>query len=520
MVELFLSEPIRSGGGDDESVKKQISLLNKLESMIWSLLMSCGARSEARLWLCNSLSKIRFVTPRHQRELFVKILRSKPLKRALAAQVLQMMFEKYPRKTGYILAKRSHLLENFFKGNSKRILQWFSHFSSSGDLGHRRGAKALSQFAFVNRDICWDELEWKGKHGQSPAMVATKPHYFLDLDVQQTVENFLENVPEFWSSDEFSASLEDGEILFIDTRFFVDFFVDLMFKEDSKEAWEVVNEFLMEESFSSLCHHLLIILEERDFCVFLESLHKILNARIESVDFGNPSYWLEIILSKCGDSVPINQLFLINAVISQGRQLLRLVREEEDGAEKVKIKDIVVQICMCSYHPSSLASITKQCFKEKTIDTVKWLGLQSWTLHYILSEECRTRESWELLFIDNGISFRKSDNYEVLRHDGFLEGLESDLEERTSVGVRRKKKEKHRKKRRKNLDDDESYDNELLDLDMPKNRLSLQSRGDSWLLSTDAYSTLWSSVDLPEHLSRHCFSAWMKWFFARCRDEA
>ncbi|XP_057488459.1 uncharacterized protein LOC130774443 [Actinidia eriantha] len=356
----------------------------------------------------------------------------------------------------------------------------------------------------------------EGKHGQSPAMVATKPHYFLDLDVQQTVENFLENVPEFWSSDEFAASLEDGEILFIDTKFFVDLFVDLMFTEDSKEVWEVVNEFLMEESFSSLCHHLLIILEEQDFCFFLESLQKVLNSRIESVDFGNPSYWLEIILSKCGDSVPINQLFLINAVICQGRQLLRIVREVEDGAEKVKIKD-VVQICICLCHPSSLASITKQCFKAKTIDTVKWLGLQSWALHCRLSEECRTRESWESLFIDNGISFRKSDNYEVLHHDGFSEGLESDLDERASGGVRRKKKEKHRKKRRKNLD--ESYDNELLDLDMPKNRLSLQSRGGGWLLSTDAYSTSWDSVDLPEHLSKHCFSTWMKWVFARCRDE-
>lgn len=85
-------------------------------------------------------------------------------------------------------------------GNPKRIMQWFSNFANGGGLDHKKGAKALSQFAFVNRDICWEELEWKGKHGQSPAVVATKPHYFLDLDVQRTVENFLDNVPEFWSS--------------------------------------------------------------------------------------------------------------------------------------------------------------------------------------------------------------------------------------------------------------------------------------------------------------------------------
>ncbi|GFZ20035.1 hypothetical protein Acr_28g0007400 [Actinidia rufa] len=241
-------------------------------------------------------------------------------------------------------------------------------------------------------------------------MVATKPHYFLDLDVQQTVENFLENVPEFWSSDEFAASLEDGEILFIDTKFYVDLFVDLMFTEDSKEV--------------------------------------------------------------TGSPIPHKCSYMPRPPASAA-----CARGREDGVEKVKIKD-VVQICMCSCHPNSLASIAKQCFKAKTIDTVKWLGLQSWALHCRLSEECRTRESWESLFIDNGISFRKSDNYEVLHHDGFSEGLESDLDERASGGVRRKKKEKHRKKRRKNLDDDdESYDNELLDLDMPKKRLSLQSRG-------------------------------------------
>lgn len=94
-----------------------------------------------------------------------------------------------------------------------RILQWFSTFSIAGDSAHGKGAKALAQFAFVNRDICWEELEWNGKHGQSPAVVATKPHYFLDLDVERTVENFLENVPEFWSSEEFAESLKDGEIL-------------------------------------------------------------------------------------------------------------------------------------------------------------------------------------------------------------------------------------------------------------------------------------------------------------------
>ncbi|KAF7120613.1 hypothetical protein RHSIM_Rhsim13G0055500 [Rhododendron simsii] len=517
-LKLFCYEERETEGDERERTEEKVFLIRNSSLLGASL----SGRSEARLWLCNSISSMSSVTPRHQRDLFVKILRSKPLKRALAAQILQMIFEKLPRKAGSILAKRSHLLEDFFKGilivpllainagNPRRILQWFSSFAGSGNLGHRKGAKALSQFAFVNRDICWEELEWKGKHGQSPAVVATKPHYFLDLDVQQTVENFIENVPEFWSSNEFADSLEDGEILFVDTKFFLDFFVNLMYKEDAKEVWELINDFLMEESFSSLCHHLLIILEERDFCVFLESLRKVLNPRIESVDFGDLSCLLEIILSKCRDSASIDQLLILNAVVSQGRQILRLLHEEGDGDEKLKIEDIVAQVCMCSSHPSSLAPIMKECFQGKSIESVKLLGLQSWALQYRLSEDCQSPESWESLFIDNGISFRKSSSYELLHNDGFSEEWESDLDEKTSVRLKRKKKEKRRKKRRKNLDDSDCYDNELLDIDMSKNRLSLQSRAGSWFLSTDGYSTSWSSVDLPDHLSKYCFSTWMK----------
>ncbi|CAK9134922.1 unnamed protein product [Ilex paraguariensis] len=467
MVQLFLSEPAWSDDGDDESIGQRISLLHDMESAIWSLMSSGGGRSEARLWLCKTLSGISSVSPRHQRELFVKLLRSKPLKRGLAAQVLQMIFERLPHKAGPLLAKRSHVLENFFRGNPRRILQWFSNFSGSGDMGHRKGAKALSQFAFVNRDICWDELVWKGKHGQSPAMVATKPHYFLDLDVQRTVENFLEYVPEFWTSNEFADSLKNGEILSIDTKFFVDLFFDLIYKEELKEAWEVINEFLMEESFSSLCHHLLIILEEQDLDVFLEWIPNYLHSGFESMNFCNSSRWLETVLSMSSGYGSMDHLLLLNAVVSQGRQLLRLVREEENQEEKVKIKAIVSQIHTLSSHANILAPILKECFKKKNIESIKWLGLQTWALHYRLSEECQTPESWEALFVSNGISFRKSDKYAVLHRDAFLEESGTDLNERASVRVKHKKKEKHRKRRRRNLDYD---DNEMVDFDLPNNR--------------------------------------------------
>jgi hypothetical protein len=379
-------------------------------------------------------------------------------------------------------------------GNPRRILQWFSNFATGGGLEHGKGAKALSQFAFVNRDICWEELEWKGKHGQSPAMVATKPHYFLNLDVQQTVENFLDNVPEFWSSNEFAESLKDGEILFIDREFFVEYFIDLMYKEDSRDVWGVINEFLIEESFSSLCHHLLITLEEKDLHNFLDLLCKLLNPRMEPRDFCNSSYLFEVILSKCSDCGSIDQMLLLNAVINQGRKLLRVLRDEEGQEEHVKIKDLMSQICAISSNANSLVPIFMKCFKTKTIKAITWLGLQSWVLYYRLSEEFQTPDSWESLFMDNGIGFRTSNKYKLLHHDGLSEESGSDSDHKSSKRVKPRKKEKRRKRRRKNIDHDDSYDNELPYFDTKSMTLGLQANAGNWLLSTDGYSVSWSSV--------------------------
>lgn len=360
-------------------------------------------------------------------------------------------------------------------------------------MEHRKGAKALSQFAFVNRDICWEELEWKGKHGQSPAMVATKPHYFLDLDVQLTVENFLENVPEFWSSNEFAESVKDGEILFIDREFFLQYFVDLMYKEDSTDVWEVINKFLIEESFSSLCHRLLILLEEKDLNNFLVLLGKLLNPKLEPKNFSNSSYLFEVIVSKCSDCGSIDQMLLLNAVINQGRQLLRRLRDEEGQEEHAKIKDIVSQICAIPSNANSLAPIFMKCFKTKTVKAIKWLGLQSWVLYYRLSEDCQTPESWESLFKDNDIGFRTSNKYELLHHDDLSEESGPDLDRKASVRVKHRKKGK-RKRRKKNFSGDDTYDIELPDFDTTNRVLGLQANAGSWLLCTDGYSVSWSSV--------------------------
>ncbi|KAF3447887.1 hypothetical protein FNV43_RR08594 [Rhamnella rubrinervis] len=516
MVYLFLREPIWNDDRDNVDAKMRISLLNKLEYVIKSFLMSEG-RSQAHFWLCDTIAGISSISRQHQCELFMNLLRSKTLRRGLASQLLQMIFEKRPHKAGSIIAKRSHVLEKFFEGklNPMRISQWFANFEASGGgLEHGKGAKALSQFAFINRDICWEELEWKGKHGQSPAVVATKPHYFLDLDVQRTVENFLENVPEFWSSSEFSESLKDGEILLIDRNFFLEYFVDLMYKKDSRDVWEVITEFLKEESFSYLCRHLFVTLDERDLCRFLGLLCKFVNPGMEPKDFSNSSFLFEVVLSKCKDCGSFDQILLLDAVLSKKRELLNLLRDEDSKEAQAEIKDIVLQISAIPANDNSLASIIKECVETKTIEAIKLLGLESWVLYYRLSEECQTLESWESLFRTNAISFRKSQKYAFVNDKGLSEESDSDLDHGVSSKIKRKRKGRSRKKKKRKFDYDDNYDDEFLDFDTSNDRLGLQSNVGSWLLSTDGYSVSWNIVDLPEHLSKHCLSTWMRWISA------
>lgn len=134
---MFLSEPIWDENRDDASSGVRISLLNELESVIWSLMMS-GGRSEVRLWLCNTIAGIRSITSHHQCELFASLLRSKPRKRALASQLLQMIFEKRPQKAGLILAKKSYILKKFFQGKSTLLVVLSVHFSFSFSISFTR----------------------------------------------------------------------------------------------------------------------------------------------------------------------------------------------------------------------------------------------------------------------------------------------------------------------------------------------------------------------------------------------
>ncbi|XP_039127690.1 uncharacterized protein LOC120263779 isoform X2 [Dioscorea cayenensis subsp. rotundata] len=493
MVQLYLSKPVADASGDGDLVEGRLSLLQRLESIIWSII-TLGGRYEARLWLCNTISCIQCITSRNQCELFRELLRSKPAKHDVAAQLLRMILEKSPGEIGPVIAKKSYLLEKFFEG-------------------HKKGARALSQFAFVNRDMCWEELEWKGSHGQSPAVVATKPHYFHDLDVLHTVENFLEYVPDFWSSHELAESLRDGEIFKIDTQYFVDQFIKLLYEENFKELWAAVEKFLTEEQYSYLCQHLLVLLDEHELLAFLKSVSKYIFAGVQHKDFGYPSGWLEYLLSTSSD-MTLNELFLLNAVISHGRKLLHLLSDEEHAEENGRLEELLRTASMFS--DADHWALIRECMRMQKKVAIKWAGLHSWALHYCLSKECKTRESCESIFIKNGIGFQKADDYTLINNDGYQEIYGSGADDKGSRRTGGQKRKRDKKKRRRNKNDHEEWNSDgLEDFKTLNGQETLKLEERSWLLSTDGYSCSWHIADLPEHLARYCFLTWMKWIYSK-----
>ncbi|XP_057822339.2 uncharacterized protein LOC131034779 isoform X1 [Cryptomeria japonica] len=510
MVNLFLSPDHTTGAENEEGEsQRRISLLKRLELTIWEIITAYGP-SEVRLWLCNSIGTINSI-PRHERSsLFLNMLRSsrsgKKNECKVATQLLRMLCENAPQKVGKIVASRSRLFQSFFKGNSRRILQWFDQFGGIGEFEHKRGARSISQFAFVNRDLCWDELVWKGRHGQSPAMVATKPHYFQDLDVLSTVENLLENVPEFWSSEEFTASVEDGEIISLDREFFVQELLYMMYNEDLLEAWQAVEEFLLEENFFNLCQRLLILLGDRELLAFLNALGKILGKQDNGFDSKDKARvkqlqnnWFETILSIDAKFQFLDEILISNACVNNGRQIVRLLCDEEHDERKRHIEEIVLEMKQSSKGSDHWA-LRNECLRMNKMLAIKLLAIESWFLQYQLSDKCKRAASCESLFGLNGIEFhRPRISLEVCN-----ERLSKEKDYGSFGGSKKKKrKDKSRKRKRSN--------NSSCDEGIDKEYSKWSNPDDTWQLSTDNYVSNWNKVDLPEHLAKYAFLSWLKW---------
>ncbi|GFH26613.1 uncharacterized protein HaLaN_24789, partial [Haematococcus lacustris] len=139
----------------------------------------------------------------------------------LQQHLLLMMCEQQPREVAQLLAQQPSVIQDFFAESDRRIMLWFSHFSMDGMPSFKYGAKALAHYALMHRDVVWQLLVWEGKHAQAPVSVATKTHYFCELDVVRSVRAFLRLCPDFWRSDLFLDSLvAQGELLQLEPAWF------------------------------------------------------------------------------------------------------------------------------------------------------------------------------------------------------------------------------------------------------------------------------------------------------------
>ncbi|KAJ3678174.1 hypothetical protein LUZ60_001977 [Juncus effusus] len=501
MVFLFLQNPTKdSNSNDTTNSKEKLSLIQRTESILNSVIKT-GARQEARLWLCGAISAIHSINKSDQLEIFLSLLEKKGSQKDVAVQLINMIFQKSPDKVGRIIVKRPSILEKFFQGNPNRILNWFDNFALTSESGHKKGSRALAQFAFSNRDSYWEELEWQGNRGNTPAVVAIKPHYFQTLDVVRTVQNFLEFVPDFWSSAELADSVRDGEILQVDPDFFVNWFLELMFEERDREVWDLVEGFLERERFCDVSKSLICLLDDERLLGFVRNLGRFLKLDLECEDLKFESCWFEILVLKNREfELDFEQILVLVSVIGKPRQVLRLICEEENQEELRNLEGILVNLI----EANNLA-LTNELMEMEREEAIKSIAIQSWILFYVLSKECKSPKDFESVFERNEIEFRKKKfEFEFVGSDD----SDSERFERKSRKKRKKNKKKRRKKSEFEFEFDEQNDDELFEFES-SNR-GLESKSTSWYLSTDGFSNAWNIADVPEHLAMHYFKTSMK----------
>ncbi|KAI4341564.1 hypothetical protein MLD38_026275 [Melastoma candidum] len=116
MINLFLSPPVWGTIHGGDSAETVLPLFQRLGREIWAAVEASGSRSESRLWLCKTVSLSTSLSPDERRRLFVKVLREETIGRELASHLMRMVFEERPQMAGSVLARRSRVLEKFFRG--------------------------------------------------------------------------------------------------------------------------------------------------------------------------------------------------------------------------------------------------------------------------------------------------------------------------------------------------------------------------------------------------------------------
>lgn len=479
---------------DLQLARSRMQALDKLQTLLQGVLAG-----EAGVWLRRALASLPLRRGAHCaafenllgnaaascRSLDAEGVTEEPV----ARQVVRLVCEEHARGVAQLLGRDGSLLRRFFHGNHTRIMGWFASFAGGEHSEHQLGARALARFAFVHRETCWDQLEWQGSHSQAPATVAAKPHYFRELDVVRTVENFIACVPAFWTSDElWDEVLRDGSLISLDVDFFVKELLWRMFNDNSFESWQLVRDFVANESFSLLCSRILHLVKDRELLMFVNDLADNRDGigEVRGKNGSTSRTWLELAVLEGVRWDSLDDLSVGIACSSNCRQLCRLMEDDDCKEQAELVKQVLgglKQDCEGSVHGHW--ALRRELMNLQESMAWKWLALEAWLLYCQL--EAQEELALQKLLTEIGIICKTQNSEEPYR-----EPYDKRRRKRiTSGGARKRKKSPP-----------------LLEIDYEAS--STFEKLATWKLSIDDFTLVWTKEDVADYLTTRTLESWLR----------
>ena len=199
------------------------------------------------------------------------------------------------------------------------------------------GAAALAQYSLSHRSDMWHLLHWRGKHSQAPIAVASKPHYFCELDIPATIADLSKHCPEFWTSDELANSIRNGDIFKIDGEAWAQEMESWLMERSTRSTalYRALGDFIETAPWRQLCQRLLPVLPEKnraEFAVQLLDSSTIIFNNDGSLDTAKVPFGLfpgSFLVFNKAQWVTYEDILVVSAMVCSAPQLLRMLREEE-----------------------------------------------------------------------------------------------------------------------------------------------------------------------------------------------
>ncbi|KAG6548182.1 hypothetical protein Mapa_010233 [Marchantia paleacea] len=215
--------------------------------------------------------------------------------------------------------------------------------------------------------------------------------------------------------------------------------------------------------------------------------------------------WLEMVFATGMEWKNLYDASFSNACASRGREMLRLVLDEEHAEDARTLRFLLSE--RASFENDHWR-LRKECLQAEKWEAVKWLSMEAWLLFYLLSDRSTSAESLERLMTEVGTGFLRtkpasSEIYELIST--------SNERKRSEKRKRRRLRRRSRKRAQRSEDDDSGSDSDQAN--EQENPVNL--RGLSWRLSLDNYTVTWTKVDVAEHLVNHAIKQWLQWVTVR-----